>query len=216
MINRISFLVLFLSLICFSALSAENTSKIMDKNDFGGITYQTIYQIDDAFYQKYGLSKSIAYYDYENKIKKAEFYYHEASVNKNNITQKIETYDENQKIQTGEFSYTGKFAEKEGYTKKTETYNSRGDLLAEEFRYTDRFVDQFGYSKSITAYSAGHYIKQKEYYYEERFVKKMDLPYYTRIDIYIYVGNYKKEKISKTVFLDKDGKEMTQNTSSEK
>jgi hypothetical protein len=97
---------------------------VSEKNDFGGITSEFSYHNGDEFYNKFGIERSIAFYDYAKIIKKAEFYFLPDAAKEKGYAKRIEYYNDKGKIVSNEVIQTDEFSRKENYFRHTEYFDA--------------------------------------------------------------------------------------------
>ena len=187
-----------------SSLSAESSRWINNKNEFGGGTQEILYVKGDNYYDVSSIVKTLAYYDQDNNLVRADFYYTPDYAAARGYGQKNEIYGPDGRPVKGIYSYTPEFIEKKGYFRSTDTYSGKGKVMQSEFEYIEKFAAESGYNRSVAVFFQG-FIKQWEYNYIESFAKK--LGYYKRTDFYVY-DPYGNGKITEQAFFDKDGKEI--------
>ncbi len=200
-----NFIALF-TLFVFSSISgfAANYRVITELNDFGGITSEYSYRNGDEFYNKYGVERSISFYDYAKSLKKVEFYYIPAASKENGYNKRIEYYNDKEKIVSNEVFHTEEFARRENYIRHTEYYNPRGEKERMDYFYTRDFADKKGYERA-TLIVAGGFTKEWDYYFTESYIEQSGIA--VRKDYYV-TDPYGKEKIKETVLFDKDNNEI--------
>lgn len=186
------------------ALPAESSRWIDNKNEFGGNTQETKYTVGDKFLDEYFILKTLAFYDKENNLVRADFHYTPEYGTNRGYIQKSEYYGTNQKAVKGVYFFTPQYAEKKGYFRSTDIYTEKGKVIQSEYEYIGKFANESGYDRSVAVFFQG-FIKQWEYYYIEDFARK--LGYYKRIDYYVY-DPYGNGKISEQAFFNKEGKEI--------
>lgn len=186
------------------ALPAESSRWIDNRNEFGGNTQETRYDRGDKFLDEYFIMRTVAFYDRDNNLARADFHYTSDHGTNRGYDRKSEIYGTNRKAEKGVYYFTPQFAEKKGYFRSTDTYNAKGKVVRSEYEYIGKFANESGYDRSAAVFFQG-FIKQWEYSYIESFARK--LGYYMRIDYYVY-GPYGDGKVTEQAFFDKDGKEI--------
>lgn len=191
-------------LFLIQALPAESSKWIDNRNEFGGSTQETVYGSGDKYLDEYFIQRTVAFYDRENNLVRADFFYTPEYGTNRGYTQKSEFYGTNQKPVKGVYFFTPAHTDKKGYFRSTDTYNNKGKVVQSEYEYIEKFANESGYKRSVAVFFQG-FIKQWEYDYIESFARK--LGYYKRIDYYVY-DPYGNGKITGQAFFDKDGKEI--------
>ncbi len=195
-------------IILFAAISlkgfAENSRTLTDKNDFGGATVEFNYQNGDEFYNKFGIERSVIFYDYGKKIKQVEYYYLPAAAKEKGFTKRIEYYSEKGKVASAYVIHTDEFAQKEKYNQHNEYFDENGQKIRIDYFYTPDFANKKGYDKAVMFLVKG-FVEEWDYYYINSYIDQNGIS--MRKDYYV-TDPYGKEKITKTVLYDKDKKEI--------
>lgn len=183
---------------------AETSKLIKSKNDFGGKTYETIFQPKDKLYDQFYINKAITHYDINNEIIMVEYYFLKEFVAKKNYEKKIEYYGKNRKVNKAEYFYTKKFADEKGVYKVIDILDITGEVVQVLFFYTEKHISKYGFNNAIM-YLAKGYVTKIEYYYTDDFAKKYG--YKMREDQYLYDAAGNKKPIV-SILYDEENKEI--------
>lgn len=197
------------AVIIFFVLSAVqghawSSRTISEKNEFGGATIEYIYQNGDEFYNKFGIERSISFYDYAKKFKQIEYYYLPAAAKEKGFGKRTEYYNDRQKVSSADVFHTEDFAREKFYTRHTEYYDERGRKVRMDYFFTPEYAGKNGYDKATQILSEG-FVREWDYYYTPGYIDQNGIS--IRKDFYVS-DQYGKEKVKDTVLYDRETNEI--------